>query len=43
MTRPGRYVLVVDKDNVVDKRSVTVGPAVDDMRVIEKGLAPRTR
>ena len=38
MTRPGRYVLVVDKDDVVEKRSVTVGPAVGDMRVIEKGL-----
>jgi membrane fusion protein, multidrug efflux system len=39
----GRYVLVVDKDNVVDKRSVTVGAAVDDMRVIEKGLGPEDR
>jgi RND family efflux transporter MFP subunit len=39
----GRYVLVVDKDNLVDKRSVTVGPEVDDMRVIEKGLAPEDR
>jgi RND family efflux transporter MFP subunit len=37
----GRYVLVVDNDNVVDKRSVTVGPEVDDMRVIEKGLMPQ--
>jgi len=34
----GPYVLVVDKDDVVEKRSVTVGPAVGDMRVIEKGL-----
>ena len=39
----GRYVLVVDNDNVVDKRSVTVGPAVDELRVIEKGLAPEDR
>jgi RND family efflux transporter MFP subunit len=39
----GRYVLVVDKDNIVDKRSVTVGPAVDDLRVVEKGLAPEDR
>jgi membrane fusion protein, multidrug efflux system len=39
----GRYVLVVDNDNVVDKRSVTVGPEVDDMRVIEKGLTPEDR
>ena len=35
----GPYVLVVAKDDVVDKRSVTVGPAVGDMRVIEKGLS----
>lgn len=34
----GRYVLLVDKNDVVDKRSVTVGPAVGDMRVIEQGL-----
>jgi RND family efflux transporter MFP subunit len=39
----GRYVLVVDNDNIVDKRSVTVGPEVDDMRVIEKGLTPEDR
>src|SRR5262249_45824226 len=39
----GRYVLVVDNDNVVDKRSVTVGLEVDDMRVIEKGLTPEDR
>src|ERR1051325_832771 len=37
----GRYVLVVGNDNVVDKRSVTVGPEVDEMRVIEKGLMPQ--
>ena len=34
----GPYALVVDKDDVVEKRSVTVGPAVGDMQVIEKGL-----
>jgi RND family efflux transporter MFP subunit len=39
----GRYLLVVDNDNVVDKRNVTVGPAVDELRVIEKGLAPDDR
>jgi RND family efflux transporter MFP subunit len=39
----GRYVMVVDKDNVVDKRSVSVGPAVDDLRVIDKGLAAEDR
>lgn len=39
----GRYVLVVDKNDVVDKRSVTVGPAVGDMRVVEKGLTAQDR
>lgn len=39
----GRYVLVVDKNDVVDKRSVTIGPAVGDMRVIEKGLGADDR
>jgi len=39
----GRYVLVVDNDNVIDKRSVTVGPADGELRVIEKGLAPEDR
>ena len=39
----GRYVLVVDKDDVVDKRSVAVGPAVGDMRVIEEGLGAGDR
>jgi RND family efflux transporter MFP subunit len=39
----GRYVLVVDKENLVDKRNVTVGPVVDDMRVIETGLGPEDR
>ena len=39
----GRYVLIVDNENIVDKRNVTVGPSVDDLRVIEKGLAPEDR
>src|SRR5262249_42335908 len=39
----GRYVLLVDNDNVVDKRSVAVGPEVDDLRVIEKGLTLQDR
>lgn len=34
----GRYVLVVDGDNVVQQRKVTVGPAVGEMTVVEKGL-----
>ena len=34
----GRYVLIVDKDNVVEQRKVEIGQLVDTMRVIEKGL-----
>jgi RND family efflux transporter MFP subunit len=37
----GRYVLVVNKDNVVEQRRVTLGQLlVNNLRVIEKGLAP---
>jgi RND family efflux transporter MFP subunit len=39
----GRYVLVVNADNVVAERSVEVGPVVGEMRVIEKGLNPEDR
>jgi len=39
----GRYVLVVDKDNVIDQRKVEIGPRVDDRRVIESGLNPQDR
>jgi len=39
----GRYLLVLDKDNVVEPRKVTIGPKVGDLRVIEKGLAPDDR
>ena len=34
----GRYVLVVDKDNVVEQRQVEIGVLVNGMRVIENGL-----
>jgi RND family efflux transporter MFP subunit len=34
----GRYVLVIDKDNVVAQRKVAVGQLVDDLRVIDMGL-----
>jgi RND family efflux transporter MFP subunit len=34
----GRYVLVVDEENVAQYRPVEVGAKVDGMRVIEKGL-----
>ncbi len=39
----GRYVLVVNKDNVVEQRKVEIGPLVDTMRVIEQGLGPDDR
>jgi RND family efflux transporter MFP subunit len=39
----GRYVLVVDKDDVVAQRKVEIGVRVDDRRVIESGLNPRDR
>jgi RND family efflux transporter MFP subunit len=39
----GRYVLVVDKDNVVEQRKVEIGPRVDERRVIESGLNPQDR
>lgn len=34
----GSYVLVVDKKNVVERRSVKTGPAVDSLRAIDEGL-----
>jgi RND family efflux transporter MFP subunit len=34
----GSYVLVVNKDNVVEQRKVKAGPTVDHMRVIASGL-----
>ncbi len=39
----GRYVLVVDKDNVVEQRKVEIGPRVDERRVIESGLNSQDR
>jgi RND family efflux transporter MFP subunit len=39
----GRYVLVVNKENVVEQRKVEVGPLVDTMRVIENGLTGEDR
>ncbi|ETW98395.1 MAG: hypothetical protein ETSY2_42880 [Candidatus Entotheonella gemina] len=36
----GRYVLVVNGENVVEYRRVEIGAAMDHMRVIEKGLQP---
>lgn len=34
----GRYVLVVDDKNIVERRTVKVGPAVEELRVIDEGL-----
>jgi multidrug efflux pump subunit AcrA (membrane-fusion protein) len=39
----GRYLLVVDKDNVVQQRPVRTGQAVGDLRVITSGLAAEDR
>jgi len=39
----GRYVLVVNKDNVVEQRKVEPGQLVGDLRVIEDGLAKDDR
>lgn len=36
----GRYLLVVNKDNVVEQHTVTVGQREGALRVIEKGLKP---
>jgi multidrug efflux pump subunit AcrA (membrane-fusion protein) len=34
----GRYVLVVNGDNVVEQRKVQAGPVEGDLRVIDSGL-----
>ena len=39
----GRYVLVANKDNVVEQRKVETGPVVGELRVIESGLNPDDR
>jgi RND family efflux transporter MFP subunit len=39
----GRYLLVVDKDNVVQQKPVTVGQLAGSLRVIESGLADTDR
>jgi RND family efflux transporter MFP subunit len=39
----GRYVLVVNKDDVVEQRQVEPGQLVGDLRVIESGLAADDR
>jgi RND family efflux transporter MFP subunit len=39
----GRYVLVVNKDNVVEQRKVMTGPKVGELRAIDGGLKPDDR
>jgi RND family efflux transporter MFP subunit len=39
----GRYVLVVNNENVVEQRKVQTGPLEGDLRVIENGLKPDDR
>jgi RND family efflux transporter MFP subunit len=39
----GRYVLVVNGDNVVEQRKVQIGPLDGGLRVIETGLKPDDR
>jgi RND family efflux transporter MFP subunit len=39
----GRYVLIVNQDNVVEQRKVEIGTLVDGMRVIAKGITASDR
>jgi RND family efflux transporter MFP subunit len=39
----GRYLLVVNKDNVVEQRKVEIGPLEGEMRVIDKGISADDR
>jgi RND family efflux transporter MFP subunit len=39
----GRYVLVVNKDDMVERRAVEIGPLNDDLRVIDSGLDANDR
>jgi membrane fusion protein, multidrug efflux system len=39
----GRYLLVVDNDNIVQQRTVTIGDRVGALRVIATGLQPEDR
>jgi RND family efflux transporter MFP subunit len=39
----GRYVLVVNSENVVEQHKVRTGQAEGDLRVIESGLKPDDR
>lgn len=39
----GRYLLVVGQNDVVERRAVEIGPAVSELRVIDKGLGAQDR
>ena len=39
----GKYLLLVDKDNRVERRPVQIGRQVDNMRVITSGLSAEER
>ena len=39
----GRYVLVVNGENIVEQRKVRIGPLEGGLRVIEDGLKPDDR
>lgn len=39
----GRYVLVADKDDIVEQRSVQIGQLVGNLRVITSGIKPDDR
>jgi RND family efflux transporter MFP subunit len=39
----GRYVLIVNKDNIVEQRKVEPGQLIGELRVIEKGLTKDDR
>ncbi|WFU27173.1 efflux RND transporter periplasmic adaptor subunit [Bradyrhizobium sp. CB1717] len=39
----GRYLLVVNNDNVVEQRKVQIGPTDNGLRVVESGLKPDDR
>ncbi|MBS0232133.1 MAG: efflux RND transporter periplasmic adaptor subunit [Proteobacteria bacterium] len=39
----GRYLFVVNKDDIVEQRKVELGQQVGDLRVIDKGLSPDDR
>lgn len=39
----GRYLLVVNKDNVIEQRKVELGPQVETLRVIDSGISAGDR